>query len=241
MPWIVDNFGIQGSCASGLIRLCLLGSTASILRGRALFGGQPVWKEPRCISNAGIDRQGKTMNTQKLRRPVLLTAAALAALILGACGGGTDAPNTTSTPTTSSSPAISPEVANPGEAAVQKLLGKWDGPEGTYLSVNEKMGADGKQQLPRKFEVEIKDLDKAEKFEGTAKDGTIEFTRKGKTESVKAATGTETGMKGFEKETNCVVVTKGSEGFCKKADASKAPASSPASSPVASPAASNKR
>ena len=44
----------------------------------------------------------------------------------------------------------------------------------------------------------------------------IEFTRKGKTESVKTATGAETGMKGFEKETNCVVVTKGSEGFCKK-------------------------
>jgi hypothetical protein len=46
----------------------------------------------------------------------------------------------------------------------------------------------------------------------------IEFVRNGKTETVKTATGAETGMKGFEKETNCVVVTKGSEGFCRKAD-----------------------
>jgi hypothetical protein len=132
-------------------------------------------------------------------------------------------------------------VANPGEAAVQKLLGKWDGPEGTYLSVTEKMGADGKQQLPRKFEVEIKDLDKAEKFEGTAKNGVIEFTRKGKVESVKGATGVETGMKYLEKETNCVVVTKGSEGFCKKADAATKPVTPVTTSPAASPAASPKK
>jgi hypothetical protein len=187
------------------------------------------------------------MYTHKLRRPFLLSATAWAAFVLGACSGGptTTSPNTTSTPITAASPALSPEVANPGEAAVQKLIGKWDGPEGTYLSVTEKMGADGKQQLPRKFEVEIKDLDKAERFEGTAKNGTIEFTRKGKTETVKAATGTETGMKGFEKETNCLVVTKAGEGFCKRADATKAPApspaSSPASAPAASPAASNKK
>lgn len=181
------------------------------------------------------------MNTHQLRRHFLLSATAFAAFILGACGGGTDtpkAPNTTTTPVTNASPAISPEVANPGEAAVQKLIGKWDGPEGTYLSVSEKMGGDGKQQLPRKFEVEIKDLDKAEKFEGTAKNGTIEFTRKGKVETLKAATGPETGMKWLEKETNCVVVTKPGEGFCKKADPAAKPAASPATSPASSPAAS---
>ncbi|MEO5860729.1 MAG: hypothetical protein ABIR33_17490 [Pyrinomonadaceae bacterium] len=169
-------------------------------------------------------------------------AAAAATFLIGACGGPPEtpkAPNLASTPAATQSPATSPEVANPGEAAVQKLGGKWDGPEGTYLMVTEKMGADGKQQLPRKFEVEIKDLDKAEKFEGTAKNGVIEFIRKGKTETVKAATGVETGMKYLEKETNCVVVTKGSEGFCKKVDAPAPPAkpavTSPATSPTASP------
>lgn len=184
------------------------------------------------------------MNTLRLRRPFLLSATAFTAIVLGACTATEPVKpgsNTPSSPATTSSPGVSPEVANPGEAAVEKLIGKWDGPEGTYLSVTEKMGADGKQQLPRKFDVEIKDLDKAEKFEGTAKDGTIEFTRKGKVETLKAAAGSETGMKGFEKESNCVVVTKAGEGFCKKADPAGKPISSPASSPAASPAASNNK
>lgn len=176
------------------------------------------------------------MNTLKLRRPFLLVTAAMAACILGACTTPEGPKPVNTPPVATQSPSISPEAANLAEAAVQKLIGKWDGQEGTYLTVTEKMGADGKQQFPRKFEVEIKDLDKAERFEGTAKDGVIEFTRKGKTETVKAATGAETGMKYLEKETNCVVVTKGSEGFCKKADTAAKPASSPVSSPASSPA-----
>ena len=166
----------------------------------------------------------------------MLVLAAASAFALGACEPKTDVkpgPNATSSPSGTSSPSTqppaSPTVANPDEAAVQKLMGKWDGPEGTFISVTEKKGADGKQQLPRKFDIEIKNLDKTEKFEGTAKAGMIEFIRNGKTETVKTATGAETGMKGFEKETTCVVVTKGSEGFCRKAE--NAPASSPASSP----------
>ena len=87
------------------------------------------------------------------------------------------------------------------------MAGKWTGPEGTYLNVTKKGD---------KYSVEIANLDGPQTFEGTAKGDAIEFTRKGKTESIKAATGAETGMKGFEKETNCVVVTKGSEGYCKK-------------------------
>jgi hypothetical protein len=185
-----------------------------------------------------MDRQGIEMNTLRMRRPLLLVTAAAAAFLVGACTAPEGAKTANTPPVATQSPATAPEVANPGEAAVQKLVGKWDGVEGTYLTVAEKMGTDGKQQLPRKFEIEIKDLDKAEKFEGTAKNGVIEFTRNGKADTVKAATGVETGMKYLEKETNCVVVTKGSEGFCKKADAATKPASSPVSSPVSSPASS---
>lgn len=171
------------------------------------------------------------MNTQKLRRPFLLTLTTITALVIGAsCGGGTEnRPGPAATPT----PAISPEVANPGEAAVQKLRGRWDGAEGSYLSVTEKMGSDGQQQRPRKFEIEIMNNGKAEKFDGTAKDGTIEFIRNGRTETLKAATGADTGMKGFDKEANCVVVTKAGEGFCKTVAATTtAPATSPTSSPA---------
>ena len=87
------------------------------------------------------------------------------------------------------------------------LLGRWTGEGGAYLNVAKK---------GEKFVIEIANLDGPKTFEGTAKGDTIEFTRNGKTETIKAATGAETGMKGFERETNCVVVTKGSEGFCKK-------------------------
>jgi hypothetical protein len=161
------------------------------------------------------------MNTISLRRSVLLTVFAAAAVGLGAActPPAADVPNkpvVTASPATPASPAAVPAVspATPaGEAKMtgaDALVGKWDGPEGTYLTVAKKDG---------KYSVEIKNLDKAETFEGTAKGDAIEFSRKGKTETVKHATGAETGMKGFEKETACVVVTKGSEGFCKKAAA----------------------
>lgn len=183
------------------------------------------------------------MYTIKLRRPVLLGLAASAAFLVAACGPTAPevkTPNPSSNPVAGSSPSApaSQAVATPEEAAIQQLTGRWNGPEGTYISVVEKKAADGKQQSPRKFDIEIANLDGPKKFEGTAKGKEIEFTRNGKTETVKAATGAETGMKGYEKETNCLVVTKGSEGFCKKVDSGTAavPASSPTSSPTASPA-----
>jgi len=141
------------------------------------------------------------------------------AAIGAACTPATDnkpaASTPAATPAVTSSPAASP-VASPGASPgavdnkkANALVGKWTGPEGTYLDVS-KNGD--------KFKVELKNLDGSKTYDGTAKDGVIEFVRNGKTETVKTATGVETGMKGFEKETNCVVVTKGSEGFCRKAD-----------------------
>lgn len=180
------------------------------------------------------------MKMKRMRRPVLLIGAATAALLVAGCNPGSDVKNPvpgTPGPAVSPSPVISPEIANPSEAALQKLIGKWDGPEGTFITVTDKKGPDGKQQNPRRFEIEIKDLDKIEKFEGTAKGSDIEFTRKGKTETVRAATGAETGMKGFEKEANCVVVTKGSEGFCRRSgpdspSATPSPAASHSQTPL---------
>ena len=120
----------------------------------------------------------------------------------------------TPAPAASVSPAASPAASPSGSPASTSgtsksdaLVGRWTGEGGAYLNVTKK--AD-------KYSVEIANLDGPQTFEGTAKGDVIEFTRKGKTETIKAATGAETGMKGFEKETNCVVVTKGSEGYCKK-------------------------
>lgn len=146
---------------------------------------------------------------------MLAALLAVFSLFLGACSG---TPEPETKPAASPSPAISPaddkkeDEKKDGEKKAEagkadQLVGKWQGPEGTYLNVSKK---------DDKYSVEIANLDGPRTFEGAAKGDVIEFTRDGKTETIKAATGEETGMKGFEKETNCVVVTKGSEGFCKK-------------------------
>ena len=122
--------------------------------------------------------------------------------------------STTATPAASASPAMSPVASPPASPATagsgskaDSLAGRWTGPEGTYLNVTKK---------GEKYTIEIANLDGPKTYEGSAKGDVIEFTRNGKTETIKAGSGADTGMKGFEKETNCVVVTKGSEGFCKK-------------------------
>ncbi len=150
-----------------------------------------------------------------MRRSILLTVLAAIVATVAACDPNKPEvkPAASPSPAASVSPAASPAMSPSGSPAaagtskVDALVGRWTGPEGTYLNVS-KSG--------EKYSIEIKNLDAAKTFEGTAKGDTIEFTRNGKTETIKAATGGETGMKGFEKETNCVVVTKGSEGFCKK-------------------------
>jgi hypothetical protein len=111
-------------------------------------------------------------------------------------------------PSQTASPASSP--ATDGKATVGKadtLVGQWPGVEGTYLKVDKKGD---------KYEIEIKNLDGSKKYEGTAKGDVIEFSRNGKTETIKAATAEETGMKWLKGEKNCVVITKGSEGYCKQ-------------------------
>lgn len=68
-----------------------------------------------------------------------------------------------------------------------------------------------------KYKIAITGLDKkTESFEGEAKGDTIEFKRKDKVETIKAATAEETGMKWLQGEKNCVVINKGTEGYCRK-------------------------
>lgn len=145
------------------------------------------------------------------RRSILLTFFMAAALTLGACASEVKPP---ASPPASLSPAISPTVspvASPtGSLTVNKpdaMVGRWPGVEDTYLDITKKGD---------KYSIVIANLDGPKTFEGTAKGDSIEFTRNGKTETIKTATGAETGMKYLEKEKDCLVVTKGSEGFCRK-------------------------
>ena len=129
---------------------------------------------------------------------------------LGACQTaetaktGTNVPS--ASPIASPSQAASPAADNKTVGKADTLVGQWPGVEGSYLKVDKK---------GEKYEIEIKTLDGSKKFDGTAKGDVIEFSRNGKTETIKTATAEETGMKWLKGEKNCVVITKGSEGFCK--------------------------
>jgi hypothetical protein len=94
-------------------------------------------------------------------------------------------------------------------AATQNLtdqwLGKWIGPEGTYLVLsNQGTG----------YLVEINSLDGLATYEGASAGEHIDFERNGKTESIRAGSGLETGMKWLLDKKNCLIVRSG-EGFCR--------------------------
>lgn len=143
-----------------------------------------------------------------------MSALAVIAIAVVACNTPTEvkppatpAPSPAASTSPAASPASSPSASPGAISKVDALVGRWQGKETAFLNITKKGD---------KYSIEIANLDGPKTYEGTAKGDTIEFTRNGKTETIKAATGAETGMKDFEKESNCVVVNKGTEGFCKK-------------------------
>jgi len=154
------------------------------------------------------------MKNNKMRRLVALPLLAIAAFAIACTNTPETKPPASPSPAASASPATSPAASPSGSPAasgtsgkVDSLVGKWTGSENSSLTIAKKGD---------KFSLEIVGKDGTKSFEGTAKGDAIEFTRNGKSESVKSATGAETGVKGLEKEANCVVVTKGTEGYCRK-------------------------
>ena len=84
-------------------------------------------------------------------------------------------------------------------------LGRWDGPEGTYLQLSKSGG---------QYVVVIQDLDGPKSFTGLADGHRIRFTRDGKTEFITAGDGEATGMKWLADKKDCLLTKKG-EGWCR--------------------------
>lgn len=84
-------------------------------------------------------------------------------------------------------------------------LGKWNGPEGTYLQLD---GGDGQ------YEVTIQNLDGPATFQGTAVGDQVTFERNGVKETIRASNGVETGMKWLSEKSDCLTVRPG-EGYCR--------------------------
>jgi len=87
----------------------------------------------------------------------------------------------------------------------EQWLGKWDGPEGTFLNVDK----DGVG-----YSVIIQDLDGPKSFYGTPIENGISFTRGGVPEVIHHGSGQSTGMKWLAEKKDCLIVKKG-EGFCR--------------------------
>lgn len=87
----------------------------------------------------------------------------------------------------------------------EKWLGKWNGPEGTFLNVEQEQGG---------YSVIIQNLDGPTSFHGQAVTEGISFDRDGATEVIHTGNGQQTGMKWLADKTNCLIVKAG-EGFCR--------------------------
>lgn len=84
-------------------------------------------------------------------------------------------------------------------------LGKWAGPEGTYLDI---------KRNENSYQLTIADLDGPKTFKGQPGLDGISFTRNGLKELVSSGTGSQTGMKWLADKKNCLIIRTG-EGFCR--------------------------
>jgi hypothetical protein len=103
------------------------------------------------------------------------------------------------------SPNSQETAGTPKPAVPDQWLGKWTGPEGTFLLLS---------KAGDKYTVQIQSLDGPNTYEGKAIGDLIEFVRDGKTESIRAGSGQDTGMKWLLDKKNCLVIKTG-EGFCR--------------------------
>ncbi|WP_342050732.1 MULTISPECIES: hypothetical protein [unclassified Cupriavidus] len=142
----------------------------------------------RTSSTANIPHPDQ-MKTPFLTFAALVATLAAATVALSGCSdrGSDTAPPAASAP------------------AADKWLGKWTGPEGTFLLLE---GGHGK------YDVTVQNLDGPRKFEGKAIGGGIEFERDGVKEDIRATNGAETGMKWLADKKDCLTVRTG-EGYCR--------------------------
>lgn len=123
---------------------------------------------------------------------------ALLLSVLPFMGGCDDTPKTPAPET----PKQAEEVV---EDRLKDWMGKWDGPEGTYMKL-EKSGEG--------YAVTIKDLDKEERYLGVAQGMRIRFMRNNIQEHIHLGPGRDAGMKWLMDKPYCLIVKKG-EGYCR--------------------------
>jgi hypothetical protein len=96
--------------------------------------------------------------------------------------------------------------ASDSAVATDTWIGRWTGPEGTYLEIR---GGDGR------YEVTVANLDGPQSYFGQAQDEGIAFQRDGNGEIIRETDGNGTGMKWLAGKLNCLVIRPG-EGYCRE-------------------------
>ena len=91
------------------------------------------------------------------------------------------------------------------QTVIDDWVGRWNGPEGTYLHVAVANGG---------YEITIMDLDNARTFKGSEARDHIDFERDGTKESLRSTDGNGTGMKWLAGKADCLTVKTG-EGYCR--------------------------
>lgn len=145
---------------------------------------------------------------------VRISTSLAAILLLAACARGEDArpPDNAAVADKTAEEQAVDDVDPTGNASVGTLptdawTGKWIGVEGTVLDI-QSAGEAGHYVLS------VTLLDGTNSYDGTADGDAIRFTRKGRPESVRAATGAATGLKWLAEKQNCLMIQQG-EGFCR--------------------------
>ena len=149
------------------------------------------------------------------------TASLAALLLLAACAKGEDAQpidNVSMADNAAIAAEESIDDVAPASNAAAALptdawIGKWIGVEGLMLDI-QSAGEAGHYVLS------VTLLDGTNSYDGTADGDMIRFTRNGRPESIRAATGDQTGLKWLAGKQDCLMIQQG-EGFCR--DDAKAP------------------
>jgi hypothetical protein len=102
-----------------------------------------------------------------------------------------------------SDPGLPDVAAN--ASPVDAWLGRWNGPEGTFLLLERGDGG---------YDVTIHNLDGPRVFRGVAVGTQLQFERDGVMESIRATDGSATGMKWLSDKSDCLTIRSG-EGYCR--------------------------
>jgi hypothetical protein len=127
------------------------------------------------------------------------------ALLLAACDRKETAPASPAQPVVSAQPAMPPSSQPQGATTVQQWVGKWAGPEATYLEIIQEAGS---------YTVNIRNLDGVRTFPAEILEDGLRFQRDGVPEFIRATDGKGTGMKWLADKSNCLGIRPG-EGYCR--------------------------